>query len=38
LPTPPNGQAKISLHCYQGPPDAEHWARFSAFQVLRVTK
>jgi len=38
LPAPPNGKAKISLHCYQGPPDAEHWARFSAFQVLRVGK
>jgi len=38
LPMPPDGQAKISLHCYQGPPVAEHWARFSAFQVLRVTK
>jgi len=36
LPAPPNGTAKISLHCYQGPTDAEHWARFSRFQVLRV--
>jgi len=34
LPVPPNGKAKISLHCYQGPPDAEHWARFSQFQVV----
>lgn len=38
LPVPPNGQAKISLHCYQGPPDAEHWSRFGEFQVLRVRK
>ena len=38
LPAPPNCQAKISLHCYQGPPDVGHWARFSAFQVLRVDK
>lgn len=38
LPLPPNGKANISLHCYQGPPDAEHWARFSRFQVLRVGK
>ncbi|MBI5395221.1 MAG: DUF1349 domain-containing protein [Verrucomicrobia bacterium] len=38
LPAPPQGQAKISLHCYQGPPDAEHWPRFSEFRVLRVGK
>jgi len=38
LPTPPDGKAKISLHCYQGPPDAEHWARFSEFQVRRISK
>lgn len=36
LPAPPQGHARISLHCYQGPPDAEHWARFSEFRVLRV--
>ncbi len=35
LPAPPRGRAKISLHCYQGPADAEHWARFSDFRVLR---
>jgi regulation of enolase protein 1 (concanavalin A-like superfamily) len=35
LPAPPKGEAKISLHCYQGPPEAEHWARFSEFRVLR---
>jgi regulation of enolase protein 1 (concanavalin A-like superfamily) len=38
LPAPPDGKAKISLHCYQGPPDAEHWARFNEFRVLRVGK
>lgn len=38
LPSPPNAQAKISLHCYQGPPDAEHWPRFSEFRVLRIRK
>ena len=36
LPAPPNGRAKISLHCYQGPPDAEHWARFAGFRILRI--
>lgn len=38
LPATPNGKAKVSLHCYQGPSDAEHWARFNAFQILRVSK
>lgn len=38
LPVPPDGKAKLSLHCYQGPPDAEHWARFSEFRVLRAGK
>ncbi|MCX7826518.1 MAG: DUF1349 domain-containing protein [Verrucomicrobiae bacterium] len=36
LPAPPDGKAKLSLHCYQGPTDAEHWARFSEFRVLRI--
>lgn len=36
LPAPAQGQASISLHCYQGPPDAEHWARFGEFRVARV--
>jgi regulation of enolase protein 1 (concanavalin A-like superfamily) len=36
LPAPPQAQAKISLHCYQGPPAAEHWARFSDFRMVRV--
>lgn len=36
LPASPQGQAKVSLHCYQGPPDAEHWARFSQFRVSRL--
>ncbi|MBI5687938.1 MAG: hypothetical protein HZC54_22940 [Verrucomicrobia bacterium] len=38
LPAPPNAPAKISLHCYQGPPDAEHWPSFSEFRVSRVRK
>lgn len=36
LPAPPQGHARISLHCYQGPPDVEHWARFSEFRVVRM--
>jgi len=36
LPTPVDGKPKVSLHCYQGPPDAEHWARFGDFQIKRI--
>lgn len=36
LPAPPGGRARVSLHCYQGPPDAEHWARFHEFRILRI--
>lgn len=32
---PVKGRAKISLQAYQGPPDAEHWARISKFLVTR---
>jgi hypothetical protein len=31
------GKDEVSLQCYDGPPDAEHWARFSGFRVVRVT-
>lgn len=35
LPAPPGGSAKISLHCYRGAADTDHWARFSDFRMLR---
>lgn len=39
LPAPPTGaKAKVCLHCYQGPPDAEHWARFTEFSIVRLGK
>jgi len=31
---PVNGPAKISLQTYQGPADAEHWAKISEFRVI----
>ncbi len=31
---PVKGDAKISIHAYQGPKDAEHWARITAFRVV----
>ncbi len=36
LPVPPEGKAKISLQFYQGPADAEHWARVSEFRVRQL--
>jgi regulation of enolase protein 1 (concanavalin A-like superfamily) len=36
LPAPVNGKPKISLQFYQGPADAEHWARVSEFRVVKV--
>ena len=36
VPAPARGQARISLHCYQGPPDAQHWARFNELRVMRL--
>lgn len=38
LPAPPGGAPKISLQFYQGPADAEHWARVSEFRVRRLTR
>jgi regulation of enolase protein 1 (concanavalin A-like superfamily) len=35
LPRPAGGTPKISLQFYQGPADAEHWARVSQFRVQR---
>jgi regulation of enolase protein 1 (concanavalin A-like superfamily) len=39
LPAPPaQAKAKVCLHGYQGPPDAEHWARFTEFSIVRTGK
>jgi regulation of enolase protein 1 (concanavalin A-like superfamily) len=38
LPAPANGKAHISLQCYQGPANAERWARITGFLVRRVSK
>lgn len=35
LPAPPGRPAQISLHCYQGAPDIERWARFTGFRIYR---
>jgi len=36
LPAPAKGTAKISLQFYQGPANAEHWARVTEFQIRRL--
>jgi hypothetical protein len=33
---PAGADEKVSLQCYQGPADAEHWMRFSDFRVVRL--
>ena len=38
LPAPTNGQAKISLQCYQGPAKTAHWARITEFHIARVRR
>lgn len=34
LPKP--GDDQVSIQCYNGPPDAEHWIRFDDFRILRL--
>ncbi|MBI2431682.1 MAG: DUF1349 domain-containing protein [Candidatus Hydrogenedentes bacterium] len=34
--SPAKGEAKLSLQAYQGPPDAEHWARITEFRVAQT--
>jgi hypothetical protein len=33
---PPPGNDEVSLQCYHGPPEAEHWIRFDDFRILRL--
>jgi regulation of enolase protein 1 (concanavalin A-like superfamily) len=34
-PLPPGANEQVSIQCYQGPPDAEHWMRFADFRIMR---
>jgi regulation of enolase protein 1 (concanavalin A-like superfamily) len=38
LPAPGGTKAKISLQFYQGPANAEHWARVTEFRIERESK
>ena len=34
LPAP--GKDQVSIQCYNGPPDAEHWIRFDDFRIIQL--
>ena len=36
LPPPLNDE--VSIQCYHGPPDEDHWIRFDDFRVLKVAR
>lgn len=38
LPAPEKGKAKVSLQFYQGPSQAEHWARVTEFRIRKTGK
>jgi len=35
---PDGGEHQVSIQCYNGPPDAEHWFRFDDFRITRLTE
>ena len=35
---PPPGDDQISIQCYNGPADAEHWIRFDDFRIVELDK
>jgi len=34
---PPPGDDQVSIQCYNGPPDEEHWIRFENFRIRRLS-
>lgn len=32
----PSADEQISIQCYNGPPDAEHWIRFDDFRIVQL--
>jgi len=36
LPAP--GDDRVSIQCYNGPPEAEHWIRFDDFRILKLAE
>ncbi len=37
-PLPMGPDEQVSLQCYQGPADQDHWMRFSDFRIVEVTE
>jgi len=35
---PTGGKHQISIQCYHGPPNAEHWIRFDDFKITPIEK
>jgi hypothetical protein len=35
-PLPPPGNDEVSLQCYHGPAEADHWMRFDDFRILAL--
>ncbi|MCW5551479.1 MAG: hypothetical protein KIS67_04855 [Verrucomicrobiae bacterium] len=35
---PPGTDEQISLQCYHGPPESEHWMRFDDFRILELSE
>ena len=33
---PPTGDDQVSIQCYDGPSDAEHWIRFDDFRIIEL--
>ena len=33
---PPHDNDQVSIQCYNGPPDAEHWIRFENFRISQL--
>ncbi len=33
---PPGEEEEVSIQCYNGPPNAEHWIRFEDFRIVRL--
>jgi len=36
-PLPAPGTDQVSIQCYNGPPDAEHWIRFDDFRIRKIS-
>jgi hypothetical protein len=34
---PPPSQDQVSIQCYHGPPNAEHWIRFRDFRITKLS-